>query len=95
MPIRQVDSATALKLSAGETVGNYVHVSDELTDEWRWGTVSTLVVNDKSDGTYWSTSYQEQVGDNYHNSLEDEEDIDFVQVQPVQIIKVEYEAVPE
>lgn len=95
MPKRQIDSITAIRLSSGETVGNYQPVSDEIVDEWRWGTVSTLVVNDKSDGTYWSASYQEQVGDNYHNSFEDEDTVDFAQVKPVQVVKVEYEAVPE
>ncbi len=94
MPKISVESSRALKLACGDKDDLYEHVQQEIIDEWRWGNVYELIVRNKKDGTLWGFTYQEQSGDRYHNSLENEPMTEFYQLEARKVVKWEYYPVP-
>jgi len=65
-----LESEVAQDLAVGCDTNGYVYIANNFVGEWRWGVNYELVIKDSA-GNYWATVYQEQTGDNYHNSLED------------------------
>jgi len=84
----------AFKLMAGGGVDGYSYVTLNIIDEWRWGNVYELIISD-SEGKFWATTYQEQSGDNYYNSLEDYSEVEFYQVEAVEVKTVEYRKIKD
>jgi hypothetical protein len=89
-----IDPKESIKLSAWHNTDSYQTVSCEVIDEWRWGNVYELVVKD-SEGKFWATVYKEQSGDNYYNFMEDEDEVEFYQVEPVEVVKVTYRRIKD
>jgi hypothetical protein len=67
---------------------SYGFVTVDFYDTWRWGNLYLLVIKDKFDGRLWGTLVEEQSGDNYHLSLDENDEIRF---KPVELVsKPEY-----
>lgn len=64
-------------------------VSKEIIDEYRWGVIYEIILQDGA-GNFWIFDYQEQVGDHYHNSLEDYEKVGLNQVKRVEKVTYSY-----
>lgn len=68
---------------------DYKVIVSEIVDEWRWGVITEVVVQD-TDGKYWSVCYKEQSGDEYYNELQDLSEVEFTQVTPVEVMTIKY-----
>ncbi len=95
MPKRTISSELAMKLITADKNAPYKWVSTDVIDEWRWGNVYETVVQDKQDDTFWGFTYQEQSGDHYHNSLEDDDETEMYQLVATEVVKVVFARAPE
>lgn len=90
----RMSSEDALKFYHEEDV-NDVHngarfVAKIYSGEWRWGSTYQLVIQDMLTERYFETFVNEQSGDHWYLSLENEDVIDFDQVVPVEVVTTKY-----
>jgi hypothetical protein len=75
---------------SGEQNG-VIFVAKEFMGEWRWGVTYQLVVQDKLTEKYYEKIVQEQSGDHWYLSLEEEaEETEFDLVERVAVVTYEY-----
>lgn len=67
------DIISELIIEENDEDEEYVRIAVEYLGDWRWGTQNRLVIQDKAKN-FWAIEYQEQSGDNYWISLDDEVD---------------------
>lgn len=89
--------------SPGYDWGPWTLISEDIIGTWRWGTIREIVLRHTDTEaklitppvTYWKKTYRVQEGDNYYNSLDDEnEEVELTQVWPHQTISIEYKETP-
>lgn len=86
-----LDSDKTMMLIDGHPdVTDYTFVTSEFAGEWRWGTSYEVIIKDDATGKLWGTTYNQQIGDNYYNSLEDGDSVHFYPVEAVEKTVVEY-----
>lgn len=79
----------AISASCGDLEG-FKLVNNDIIDEWRWGNVYEITIKREGEDRLWGTTYREQSGDNYHNSLEDEDEVEFYPVVAEEVMTVVY-----
>lgn len=65
-------------------------VAKIFSGEWRWGSTYQLVIEDLVSETFYETYVNEQSGDNWYLSLEDEDEITFDEVVRIEVKTYEY-----
>jgi hypothetical protein len=85
-----LESQRAIDIINGEITDDseYVLVNSEYAGEWRWGVSYEVVIKD-SEGKLWGTTYNQQSGDHYYNSLEDGP-VHFYPVEAIEKTVIEY-----
>jgi len=74
-------------------VTEFTLIDSEFYGEWRWGTSYQIVIKDNTTQQLWATVYNQQVGDNYYNSLEDGDTVHFYPVEEYNIVATHYRRV--
>lgn len=68
----------------------FLYVEDRMTGEWRWGVERRAIIKDDS-GKYWAIDYRESVGDEYYNSIDDEDStVELYSVMPQEATIITY-----
>ena len=85
-----LESARVIELIEGGSDDEYEFIDSEFAGECRWGLAYEIVIREKSSGKLWGSTYQVQVGDNYHNSLEDSSNTHLYAVEAFEKTVTEY-----
>jgi hypothetical protein len=93
MPVMKMKSEDAKYATYGDLEG-YELVTSDIIEEWRWGVLYTTVIKDP-DGKFWSVTYRIQTGDNYYHEFEDSDEVEFTQVEPVEVVTIKYKPVKD
>jgi hypothetical protein len=87
----KLESELAYELYCGEEDDCYKVVSQTYESDWRWGTNTEMVVQDLATGKFYAAICQEQQGDHYYNSFEEDSGpIEFYEVVPEEITVTKY-----
>lgn len=71
-------------------------VDDDVVDEWRWGNIHQVVLQNTADGHLYGFRYKMQGGDHYWTSFEDLGDEDLVELYRVTaVMTLTYQRLPE
>jgi hypothetical protein len=87
----KLEPELAYSLYCGEPDDCYELVKAQYYGQWRWGVNYRVIIKDLATGKFFAAICQEQIGDNFYNSFDEESSpIEFVEVVPVEVTTTKY-----
>lgn len=93
LTIPSEDALSFYQEEHNEIVNDLRFVDKRYYGEWRWGIQYELIVEDVRTRRYYATVVNEQSGDHWYLSLENDDETEFYEVERIEVKTYEYKRI--